>query len=120
MNTFSAENAEMDVLCTKEEVKKHQLICKFNDNLMSGCDKGCDAIIKGNQINSHNCANYLKDIIDEKNRGLTKSYHQIHSQKLSFEKRIDELITQKRYDLCRVGIDYRSKISRIERKKITE
>ncbi len=30
---------------------------------MSGCDKGCGALIKGNQINSYNCVNYLKDIL---------------------------------------------------------
>jgi hypothetical protein len=47
------------------------------------CDKGCGALIKSNEINSHNCVNYLKDIIDEKNRELTKSYDQIHIQKES-------------------------------------
>jgi ribosomal protein S8 len=26
---------------TIEQVKRRQSICKFNDNLMSGCDKGC-------------------------------------------------------------------------------
>jgi flagellar biosynthesis chaperone FliJ len=61
------------------------------------------AIIKGNQINSHNCVNYLKDIIDEKNRELAKSYGQIHSQKESFEKRIDELIAQK--DIINVELE---------------
>jgi hypothetical protein len=62
---------------------------------MSVCDKGCGSLIKGNQINSHNCVNYLKDIIDEKNSELAKSYDQILSQKESFEKRINQLIAQK-------------------------
>jgi hypothetical protein len=66
--------------------EKTSIDLKFNDNLMSGCDKGCGALFKGNQINSHTCVNYLKGIIDEKNRELAKSYDQIHSQKESFEK----------------------------------
>ncbi len=72
-------------ICTKEEVKRHQSICKFNNNLISGCDKGCGDLIKDNQISSHYCVNYLKDIIGEKNRELTKSYDQIHSQKESMK-----------------------------------
>ncbi len=57
------KSVKNDLSYTKEEAKSHQSICKFNDNLMSGCDKGCGALIKGNQINSYNCVNYLKDIL---------------------------------------------------------
>jgi flagellar biosynthesis chaperone FliJ len=45
----------------------------------------------------------LKDIVDEKNRELTKSYDRIHSQKQSYEKRIHELIAQK--DMINVELE---------------
>jgi hypothetical protein len=50
--------------------KTHQQIYKLNPKIKSLCDKECGAFISRDQNKSHNCVEYLKNIINQKNEEL--------------------------------------------------
>jgi hypothetical protein len=66
------ESNGCEKVCKIENLFCHQNSCQFNPWVKSECEKGCNALITKSESNSHNCVEYLNNIIHKQNEELLK------------------------------------------------
>ncbi|CAG2104608.1 unnamed protein product, partial [Medioppia subpectinata] len=55
-----------------DEIKAHENQCPFNPDVKTECPNGCTAMVTKKELSAHDCVQYLKNIIADKNAEISR------------------------------------------------
>ena len=64
------ESIGCQYICKVEKIREHQISCEFNPDIKNECRHGCKAMVTRSEASTHNCVQFLMEIIEQKNKQL--------------------------------------------------
>lgn len=102
-----------DAMVRIEDLRNHVINCGFNPQSARECISKCGAVLTRNQEMNHNCVDYLKAIIDEKDEKiaylLSRDEEQeslIRDLQLMLDSQIEELNNLKAKQICGPSVSH--------------